>query len=140
VTATDSSAASHPSATATLKQAAPKVTVKVSPATISADGKAKATVTVTLTGVLKETVRLQHVKVSVSGPAKVGSVSATAGGAYRATITSKTTAGTVTVTATDVSVSPSASGKAHLKLKAVKKAKTKTKTKGKGKGKTKKGK
>jgi hypothetical protein len=134
VTATDSSAASHPSATATLKQAAPKVTVKVSPATISADGKAKATVTVTLTGVLKETVRLQHVKVSVSGPAKVGSVSATAGGAYRATITSKTTAGTVTVTATDVSVSPSASGKAHLKLTAVKKAKTKDEDQGQGQG------
>ena len=114
ITATDTSDTSAPPGTATLTQVAPTVAVAVSPTSIAADGKAKATATVRLTGAQGEAVPGQTVAVTTTGPASAGPVTDNGDGTYTSEITSTSTAGSVTVTGTDTSVSPNASADATL--------------------------
>jgi hypothetical protein len=114
ITATDTSEDPGETGTATLTEAAPTISVKVSPSKIVADGKSTATATVTLKGVLGEPVSGEDVTVNTTGPALAGLVKDAGNGTYTATVTATHAGGAVTITAADDSVSPSVSATAKL--------------------------
>jgi hypothetical protein len=116
ITATDLSDPAQPSGSATLTQGAPKISLSVKPASIPADGKSTATVTVTLTGVQGEALLGESVSIMVGAPASAGVVINRGNGTYTATVTGHV-AGTSTIRASDVSVSPSVSATARLTIK-----------------------
>ncbi len=116
ITATDLSDAAQPSASATLTQGPPAITVSLSPGSLFTS--VSGLVTVKLTGVQGEKLPGQAVSIATSGDATSGTVRDNGDGTYTTGITAGGFAGTATIKATDASVSPAVSGSAKLTVKA----------------------
>ena len=116
ITATDLSDAAQPSASATLTQGPPAITVSLSPGSLFTS--VSGLVTVKVTGVQGEKLPGQAVSIATSGDATTGTVRDNGDGTYSTGITAGGFAGTATIKATDASVSPAVSGSAKLTVKA----------------------
>jgi Invasin, domain 3/PASTA domain len=116
ITATDLSDAAQPSASATLTQSAPAITVSLSPGSLFTS--VSGLVTVKLTGVQGEKLPGQAVSIATSGDATSGRVRDNGDGTYTTGITAGLAVGTATIKATDSSVSPAVSGSAKLSIRA----------------------
>ncbi len=115
ITATDTTLATHPSTSSTLKQRPPKVKVSLKPSSIPASGVATTTVTVTVSAG-KARLAGQSIQLSSSDPGElIGPVTGNGDGTYTATITASSSAGTATISATDATVAPAALASATLK-------------------------
>jgi hypothetical protein len=88
--------------------------VSIAPATIPADGRSKATVTVKVTGVHGEGIAAQDMALESSGPVSVGPLTDDGDGTYTATITASHTAKPATITASDLSAAPASTATARL--------------------------
>ena len=90
------------------------VTMSLSPASITADGKSTSTVTATVTSQGNPVAGDAVSFASSDAGEKIGAVRDNGNGTYTATITSSTRAQLVTITASDSSVQPNASAQATL--------------------------
>ena len=93
----------------------PSLTVKLSPASITADGASSSVATATVAAADGSPVVGATVDIASSDPGQtIGPVGDNGDGSYSATITASTRAGIATITATDESASPALSGSATL--------------------------
>ena len=106
VTATDGPASGTAALTETAGPAT-RVALKLSPASIVADGRSTSTVTATVSDANGNPVSGDTLTIGSAGSQQVSSVTAgSTPGTYQATITSTTAAGQATITATDTTASP----------------------------------
>jgi Invasin, domain 3/PKD domain len=105
ITATDETVSPFASATATLRQRAPRISLSLSPRRIQANGSATTTVTVKLEAKKAPAIGQDVLVVSSDSAEKIGPVAEVSAGVYSAQLTASLTPGTVTVTARDLSVS-----------------------------------
>lgn len=105
ITATDETVSPLATATATLHQRAPKISVSLQPRRIQANGRATTMITVKLDA-KKAPVPGQDILITSSDPEeKIGPITEASEGVYTAQLTASLTPGKVTITARDLSVS-----------------------------------
>lgn len=115
ITASDGSSIPAATGTAQLTQTGANVTVSLSPAKISANGRATSLATITVTDPFGDGLPNQDVTVASSDPIdQIGPVTDAGGGTYLVRITASNIVGPATITATDNSVNPAVNGTATL--------------------------